>query len=140
MIILRQIMRVEENQSTWHRLYLKPQNTYMKKILLILLLVVTYSFGFSQVKWDLRKIVDYAMANNISVKQAAVQASISGLTYDQSKLSRYPSGNFSGNSGFSSGRNQDPTSFSLITQNYVSAGLQPMATSSGACNYRKTKK
>ena len=96
----------------------------MKKILLILLLVVTYSFGFSQVKWDLRKIVDYAMANNISVKQSAVQASISALAYNQSKLGRYPSANFSGNTGFSSGRNQDPTSFSLITQNYISAGLQ----------------
>ena len=138
MIILRKLMKVEGNQSTWHRIYLKPQNTYMKKILLILLLVVTYSFGFSQVKWDLRKIVDYAMANNISVKQAAVQASISGLTYDQSKLSRYPSGNFSGNSGFSSGRNQDPTSFSLITQNYVSAGLQ-LQTSADIFNWYSKK-
>jgi outer membrane protein len=106
----------------------------MKKISLVLLLVLSYSFGFSQVKWDLRKIVDYAMANNISVKQSAVQASISALVFNQSKLSRYPSANFSGNSGFSSGRNQDPTSFSLITQNYVSAGLQ-LQTSADVFNF-----
>jgi hypothetical protein len=35
----------------------------------------------AQEKWDLRKIVDYAVANNISIKQAEVQASISGLNY-----------------------------------------------------------
>ena len=44
----------------------------------------------AQEKWDLRKIVDYAMSNNISIKQSAVQASISEVSYKQNKLSRYP--------------------------------------------------
>ena len=78
----------------------------------------------AQEKWDLRKIVDYAMVNNITVKQAAVQVSISGLLYKQSKLSLYPNANFSGNTAYNNGRNQDPTSFNLITQSYVSSGFQ----------------
>ena len=32
-------------------------------------------------KWDLRKCVEYAMENNISVQQADVQARIIALTY-----------------------------------------------------------
>ena len=48
----------------------------------------------AQEKWDLRKIVDYAVANNISIKQSDVQAAISGLTYNQSKLSQYPNVNY----------------------------------------------
>lgn len=75
-------------------------------------------------KWDLRKIVDYAMANNITVKQAEVQASLSDLLYKQSRLSLYPGASFSGNTSFNNGRNQDPTSFNLITQSYLSAGMQ----------------
>lgn len=78
----------------------------------------------AQEKWDLRKIVDYAVANNISIKQADVQTAISGLTYNQSKLSQYPNVNYSGNSSFNSGRNQDPTSFKLITQSYFNASMQ----------------
>ena len=96
----------------------------MKKILFIITFVFFYTTLFCQEKWDLRKIVDYAMANNITVKQADVQASISGLLYNQSRLSLYPAANFSGNTGFNNGRNQDPTSFNLITQSYVSAGMQ----------------
>ncbi|MEP7144385.1 MAG: TolC family protein [Ferruginibacter sp.] len=78
----------------------------------------------AQEKWDLRKIVDYAMVNNITVKQADVQASISGLTYKQSKLGQFPNASFDGSTSFNNGRNQSPTSFGLVTQSYLSAGLQ----------------
>ena len=75
-------------------------------------------------KWDLRRCVDYAVANNISVKQADVQARISQLTYKQSKLAQIPTLSFSGNEGFNSGRHQDPTNFTLITTNYFSGNYQ----------------
>jgi outer membrane protein len=78
----------------------------------------------AQQKWDLRKCVDYAMANNITVKQTDLQAKLSELTLKQSKLGLYPSASFSTSGGYSSGRNQDPTTFSLITQSYLSANMQ----------------
>lgn len=96
----------------------------MKKVLILLPVVIFSTAAFCQQKWDLRKIVDYAVANNITIKQAEVQANISGLLYKQSKLSQYPNATFNGNTSFNNGRNQDPTSFNLITQSYFNAGLQ----------------
>ena len=78
----------------------------------------------AQQKWNLKSVVEYAMANNIGVKLTDVQAKVADLIYKQSKLSQYPSLSFSGNTGLNSGSNQDPTTFSRITQTYLSAGLQ----------------
>ncbi|HKZ68224.1 MAG TPA: TolC family protein [Chitinophagaceae bacterium] len=60
-------------------------------------------------KWDLRKCVEYAMENNISVRQADVQARITALTYEQSKLSQYPSANLQNSAGYQFGRSIDPS-------------------------------
>ena len=75
--------------------------------------------SFAQDKWDLRKCVEYALQNNISVKQADLQIRFAALDLQQSKWNQYPFANFSGNLGYSAGRNQDPTTFSLITTGYV---------------------
>jgi len=92
----------------------------MRKLLLtavsLQMLLLTAS---AQQKWNLRSAVEYALANNISVKQQDVQARITELTLKQSKMSQYPSLNFNGNVGYSSGRNQDPTTFGLTTIGYV---------------------
>jgi len=77
--------------------------------LIILLTLWGFSFlSFGQEKWDLRRCVDYALKNNISVQQADVQARISALTYQQSKLSQYPSAAFQNNGGYKFGRFIDP--------------------------------
>jgi outer membrane protein len=91
----------------------------------------------AQQKWNLKSIVEYAMANNIGVKQSELQAKFAGLTYNQSKLSIYPSANFNANTSLNSGSNQDPTSFGRITQTYLGAGFQ-LQTSADIFNfYRK---
>ena len=78
----------------------------------------------AQEKWNLLKCVEYALANNISIKQTELQTKNAELQLRQSKLSQLPNLNFSGGPSFASGRNQDPTTFSLITQSYLSANLQ----------------
>jgi len=70
-------------------------------------------------KWDLRKCVEYALLNNISIKQADLQIRFAELDWQQSKLAQYPNTNFSSNLVYNAGRNQDPTTFSLITTGYV---------------------
>jgi outer membrane protein len=70
-------------------------------------------------KWDLQKCVEYAMQNNISVRRADLQIRFAELELQQSKLSRQPNANFSSSLGYSAGRNQDPTSFSLTTAGYI---------------------
>ncbi len=90
---------------------------------LTLLCFVSQS-SFAQEKWNLKTIVDHAMANNISVKLSDVQAKVAALTYKQSRLSQIPDANFSSNLGYNSGNNQDPVTFSRVTQTYLSNGFQ----------------
>jgi outer membrane protein len=94
----------------------------MKKLLpvwfLPVLLLLSH-MSLAQDKWDLRRCVEYAITNNISVKQSDVQARIAALTLQQSKLNQIPTLNFNGASGYSAGRNQDPTTFALTTTGYA---------------------
>lgn len=78
----------------------------------------------AQEKWNLRTIVDHAMANNLGVKQTEVQAKIAALTLKQSKLSQYPNANFQWSSSLSSGNTQNPVTFSQITQTFLNNGFQ----------------
>jgi outer membrane protein len=99
----------------------------MKRILFCLpILLLTGFFANAQDKWDLRRCVDYAVANNISIKQQDIQARLATLTYDQSKLSQYPNLNFSTNLGLNTGRSIDRTTnqFTTNTIFYNTFGLQ----------------
>src|SRR5262245_14270362 len=71
-------------------------------------------------KWNLQKCVEYALKNNISVRQADVQARIVALTYEQSKLSQYPSIDFQNSGGYRFGRSIDPTT-NLFTNQEILA-------------------
>lgn len=81
----------------------------------------------AQEKWGLQKCVTYALAHNISVRQADLQTRFAALDFQQSKMALQPGANFSTNIGYSSGRNQDPTSFNLITQGYLTNGYSLQA-------------
>ncbi|MEP7163404.1 MAG: TolC family protein [Ferruginibacter sp.] len=95
-----------------------------KSIFTFILLCFICQSVNAQQKWDLKSVVEYAMANNISVKLSDVQARIAALTYKQSRLSQIPNATISGNTAYNSGSNQDPTTFSRITETYLSAGMQ----------------
>src|SRR5580765_2678374 len=68
--------------------------------------------------WDLRRCVDYAMANNISVLQADVQARLATLQTKLANWQAIPTFNFNTQAGFQFGRNIDPTT-NLFTNNQV---------------------
>jgi outer membrane protein len=91
----------------------------MKKIILLTLLssllLLSVTPIQAQDKWDLRRCVEYAVAHNVSVKQADVQARLSKLTLNQSKLQRWPSANFQNSNGFQFGRSIDPATNSFTT-------------------------
>jgi outer membrane protein len=69
-----------------------------------------------QGNWDLTRCVQYAVANNISVKQADIQARIAKLTLNQSKLSQIPTLTIGSSAGINSGRFQNPITYTLETQ------------------------
>lgn len=60
-------------------------------------------------KWDLRECVEYAIEHNVSVRQADIDARFAELTYEQSKLSQFPSFNFQTSGGYQFGRSIDPS-------------------------------
>ncbi len=76
-------------------------------------------------KWDLRKLVDYAMQNNISVKQADVQARIAALQLAQAKYYQIPTASFNTGYGPQFGRSIDPTTnqYTTVPLYYQSYGL-----------------
>ncbi len=49
----------------------------------------------SQDAWNLKRSVEYAIENNISVKQADIQARLAEVTLKQSRLMQYPSASVS---------------------------------------------
>src|SRR5665647_3794518 len=87
---------------------------------------ITFLFSTSasaQQKWSLLQCVQYAMSNNISVKQNEIQAKLAAINYKQSSLSKYPSANFSNNDGYRFGKSQNPSTGILENQNFFSIGL-----------------
>jgi len=78
----------------------------------------------AQEKWNLKNCVEYAMANNITVRQGSVLTKQSDLTLNQTKLSRWPSLFLNNSNSFNSGLSQDPTTFNRVTENYFASGFQ----------------
>ncbi len=71
-------------------------------------------------KWSLMKCYQYALENNISLKQTDLQSRFSALTYKQSTLSKYPNANFQGSVGYGFGRSENPVTGVLEDQNIFS--------------------
>jgi outer membrane protein len=68
-------------------------------------------------KWTLQKCVAYAVANNLTVKQADIQRMYAAVDLRQANMSTLPtaSGNISAGYGF--GLNEDPTTGTLTSSN-----------------------
>jgi outer membrane protein len=84
----------------------------------------------AQEKWDLRKCVEYAISNNISVKQNEVQERLAKLTYLGSRDSRWPTASFNGTVGEQFGRNIDPATNQFTTNaiSFANVGVNSNAT------------
>lgn len=78
------------------------------RILNLGIALLLFTSCLAQDQWDLRRSVEYALQNNISVRQADVQAKIAALTYEQSRLSQFPSANIQNSAGYQFGRSIDP--------------------------------
>jgi outer membrane protein len=70
----------------------------------------------AQDKWDLRRCVEYALANNISIKQADIDSRTFKLSYDAAKGTQFGTTNFSSGMGLNFGYsiNQSTNIYSSI--------------------------
>jgi outer membrane protein len=101
-----------------------------KVLSLIVILIFSLSYTVpAQEKWDLRRCVEFALSNNLSVQQTAIQAKLTGVDEQQARWQQYPTASFSHNTGLQWGRSIDPTtnqftSNSLLYQGFsLSAGV-----------------
>lgn len=76
----------------------------------------------AQDTWTLQRSVEYALENNISIKQQDVQKRFAELTYKQSQLSQIPTVGTGVSATYGSGRNIDPYTNTIITQSYFNLG------------------
>ena len=91
--------------------------------ILFFVLCLSSLFVSAQTKWDLQRSVEYALANNISVKQQDVQARLAELTHYQSKYGRLPSANIGTSFGINTGRSIDRTTNLFTTQSIFYTGF-----------------
>ena len=96
----------------------------MKRYFLFLLTIALSTGVGAQQKWDLRQCVDYALQNNISVRQTDLQSRFSELNFIQSKAGQLPSLSLGGSSGFRLGRSENPTTGVLEDNNFFNLGMQ----------------
>ena len=80
-------------------------------------------FAGAQNTWDLKRSVEYALANNISVKRQDVQARLAELTLNQSKFGLLPSANVGTSLGLNTGRSIDRTTNQFTTESIFFTGL-----------------
>lgn len=84
--------------------------------IILFLLFADITSASAQDKWSLQRCVDYALQNNLQVKQSEIQRRLSELTLQQSKLSMIPSFNANTNGNYNQGRNPSPLTNTYITQ------------------------
>lgn len=97
----------------------------VKPIAFALLFVCLALGAQAQEVWSLERCIEYALDNNLGVKQAAASVRTAQLAESQAKASRLPNVSASFNAGEQFGRTIDPTtnSFSNIATGYNSVGL-----------------
>ncbi|MBK8140426.1 MAG: TolC family protein [Chitinophagaceae bacterium] len=96
----------------------------MKRSIQLAFALFIFSTSFGQDKWDIRRCVDYALKNNISVRQTDLQSRFSELSYKQNKGGQLPSLNFGSSVGYRLGRSDNPTTGVLEDNNFLNVGMQ----------------
>ena len=95
-----------------------------KQTLTVLLGCFFITMVTAQEKWDVRRCVEFAMANAITVKEADISRQTADVNYKQAQLSRIPNANFSANAGYQFGRSVNPTTNLYTTQQLLFQQLQ----------------
>jgi outer membrane protein len=95
-----------------------------KVLSLIAILIFCLSYTVpAQEKWDLRRCVEYALANNLSVQQSTIQAKLTGVDEQQARWQQYPTASFTTNTGLQWGRSIDPTTNQFTSNSLLYQGF-----------------
>lgn len=96
----------------------------IKKIIFLLFLCgITFDIPAQKKIWTLKECVDYALLNNIQIKQSEISAEIAKNQQTQNFFTMFPSLNTSASYSLNYGRSVDPFSYEFTTQKVASSNL-----------------
>lgn len=108
------------------------------KIYVTIALCLGMQFSFAQEvapqvaskTWSLQDCIEYALENNITVKNASLDKNTAEVTYDQSKSERLPNLFGSASQNFSNGNSIDPITSNFVTDqiNSTNVGINSSMT------------
>jgi outer membrane protein len=100
----------------------------MTRIRILISLLIVSANSFAQSAWSLQQCIDYALANNLTVKQSELNVEISKAGVNQSAASLFPSLNGYGSNNYYYGRSIDPYT-NQFTQNQVRSNSFSLSSS-----------
>jgi outer membrane protein len=109
------------NNSTISDIFARINNClFMKRIFLIFLisLIPFYAVNAQKV-WSLQNCIDYALANNIQIKQQQLSEQLAKITLNQSKIGLIPSVNGAASHAYNYGKTID-----MYTNDFASSTVQ----------------
>ncbi len=99
----------------------------MRFYFLSILFLFAFSFASSaqtNAKWSLEKCIEYALTNNLSIRQTALSSQLSQNDNLQSKLNLLPNIDASASYNFNFGNSLNPVTYSFVQTNSQSAQAQ----------------
>ncbi len=91
--------------------------------LIVFICAVVASFQMNgQEEWDLKRCIEYAVANSIDVFQSDLSIKDAEVATKLSESQRYPNVNMSSNAFVNFGRSLDPTTDAFVTSTFFSNG------------------
>ncbi len=94
---------------------------YIKPVLFFSIAILLSCSATAQKAWTLQECIEYALKNNIQIKQSELTAELSTVNFDQSKAAFFPSINANSNYTYNFGRSVNP-----YTNVYTNQEVQSM--------------
>ncbi|HEX7412565.1 MAG TPA: TolC family protein [Bacteroidia bacterium] len=115
----------------------------LRKLFILTSICLTSHICFAQTNWSLQKCIDYALKNNLSLKQNEINIEMSQVNYKQSKASILPSLNTGANNTWNNGQKIDPytnkfASSTILSENFYAQAQVTLW--SGMQQYNNVKK
>src|ERR1700676_4373132 len=95
----------------------------IKHLSLFLCFALLLTKSFCQDKWDLKRCVEYAVSNNITIRQSDIDARTAKFTYQQSKWAQFGTASGGSQLGLNFGRSIDPPTNLFTTSQSLYQGL-----------------
>ena len=111
--------------------YLPPLKSPMRILISFMLILVSISL-FSQEKgkpWSLQQCIEYALKNNIQIKQNMLNEKLSEATLLQNKAQMLPNLSGSASNSYNNGRKVDPFTNQFVTGDWIQSQNFSLSTS-----------